>query len=113
MIAIRNSILVALALCVSGIAASGPAAAADRHVRIVNDTSYTMMRFYASRSSTSDWEEDILGDSTLGPGESMRVNVDDGTGACNFDFKAVFRDGSSTVREGINVCKIGTYTYSD
>ncbi|MCC7096653.1 MAG: hypothetical protein IT472_05700 [Thermomonas sp.] len=113
MFSIRTSIVAA---CVAGLFALGAtsqASAADRHVRIINKTSYTMVRFYASRSSTSDWEEDILGDSVVRSGGSVRINIDDGTGACLFDFKAVFSNGNEATRGKINVCEIGEYTYTD
>lgn len=87
------------------------ASAANRHVDIINDTGMTMAEFYASASNTDDWEEDILGSDTLAHGEVFDIDIDDGTGACTFDFKAVFVDGSSHVRRGINVCKISSFTY--
>ena len=92
-------------------AAAGPALAEDRRVRLINDTGFTMVRFYASRVSTDDWEEDILGDSVLRSGASVMVNIDDGTGACRYDFKAVFDDGDELVRNDINVCRITSYRY--
>jgi hypothetical protein len=85
--------------------------AANRHVDIVNATGKTMSEFYASNSGTDDWEEDILGSGTLADGEVFDIDVDDGTGACKFDFKAVFTDGTSHVRRGVNVCSIGKFTY--
>ena len=85
----------------------------DRRVRLINGTSYTMLRFYASNVDTDDWEEDILGNDVLRPGQSVMVNIDDGTGHCMFDFKAVFNNGRSLVRQGVNVCRITSYTYTD
>ncbi len=61
-----------------------PAAALDRRVTIINDTNFTIVRFYGSNK---------------------------GTGYCKFDFKAVFDDDDVLVANDINVCKIGTYTY--
>ncbi len=113
MISIRTSILAA---CMAGLftfGAASQASAADRHVVIKNKTSYTMVRFYASRSSTTDWEEDILGDRVLKSGGQVRINIDDGTGACIYDFKAVFSNGNEATRSKINVCEIGEYTYTD
>ncbi|WP_374248245.1 hypothetical protein [Thermomonas sp.] len=110
---LRSSILAASVAVVIGLALSGQADAADRRVRIVNNTSYTMVRFYASRVSSGSWEEDILGESTLRPGRSVRIDIDDGSGACVYDFKAVFSDGDAVIREGVNVCKVGEYTYND
>lgn len=93
-------------------ALAGPAAAADRHVTIVNATNDTMVRFYASNSGRTSWEEDILGDRILKPGQSVRVNVDDGTGSCIYDFRADFEDGEKLTRTRINVCEISTYRYT-
>jgi hypothetical protein len=86
--------------------------ASDRHVTIVNETSSTMMRFYASNAGKTSWEEDILGSRVLKPGQSVRINVDDGSGACLYDFRADFNDGDKLTRNGINVCEIGTYRYT-
>ncbi|MBX7248919.1 MAG: hypothetical protein K1X35_07680 [Caulobacteraceae bacterium] len=93
--------------------ASAPAQAEDRRVRIINDTRHTMVRFYASNSSRTTWEEDILGQRVLPAGQSVVINIDDGTGACLFDFKAVFDDGDELTRGQINVCQISEYRYTE
>ena len=93
--------------------ASVPAQAEDRRVRIINDTRHTMVRFYASNSSRTTWEEDILGQRVLPAGQSVMVNIDDGSGACLFDFKAVFDDGDVLTRNQINVCQISEYRYTE
>ena len=90
-----------------------PSVAEDRRVRIINDTRHTMVRFYASNSSRTDWEEDILGQRVLPAGQSVMINIDDGTGACLFDFKAVFDDGDVLTRSPINVCQISEYRYTE
>ena len=72
----------------------------------------TLTHFYASNAGTSSWEEDILGRDTLAEGESVEVNIDDGSGACKFDFKAVFQNNQSLVKESIDVCKVSTFTYT-
>ena len=86
--------------------------AADRHVDIVNSTGLTMQHFYASNSGTDSWEEDILGNDKLQDGETQNVDINDGTGACKFDFKAVFEGGASSVKTGIDVCTISSFTYT-
>lgn len=102
----------AMATLALGVAAPAVAGAgADRRVRIINDTHVTMTQFYASSVDADDWEEDILGQDVLRAGQSVRINIDDGTGACLFDFKAVFADGDVLVRERINVCRISEYRY--
>ena len=87
------------------------ASAADRNVDIVNQTGQTMVHFYASNTGSDSWEEDILGHDKLANGDTQPVNIDDGSGACRFDFKAVFSDGTSSVRRGVDVCKVSSFTY--
>lgn len=83
---------------------------ANRHVQIGNTTGVTMTHFYASNTSRSNWEEDILGDDVLRSGRSVNVDIDDGSGACMFDFKARFADGDTVVENDFNVCTRSTWT---
>lgn len=100
------------AACAALLLLAGSAAqAANRHVDIVNKTGMTMKHFYASSTGTDDWEEDILGRDVIEDGETFDINIDDGSGACRFDFKAVFDNGKALVRKSINVCEISTFTY--
>ncbi len=90
---------------------SGTAAfALDRHVTVVNNTDFTIVEFYASSVGQDTWEEDILGKDTLEPGQKVKINIDDGTGYCKYDLKAVFNDGDEVVKKGMNVCEVGTFT---
>ena len=84
----------------------------NRRVRIHNQTGWTMLRFYASDSRKSDWEEDILGSSVLANGRSVTINIDDGSGACVYDFKAEFTNGQVLTRMNVNVCQIADYYYT-
>jgi len=84
----------------------------NRRVRIHNQTGWTMLRFYASDSRKSDWEEDILGADVLANGDSLQINIDDGSGACVYDFKAEFTNGQSLTRMNVNVCQIADYYYT-
>ena len=87
--------------------------AADRRVRIINETSFDMVRFYGSNVGTDDWEEDILGRDILRAGKSVNVNFDDGSGYCMFDFKAVFDDGDEVIARRKNVCELGSFRFTD
>lgn len=84
----------------------------DRRVRIINATGVTMTHFYASNSGEGDWQEDILGQDVLASGASVRINIDDGSGACLYDFRARFADGDVLERYRINVCQISEYRYT-
>lgn len=93
--------------------ASGTAFAADRTLTVVNKTKSTMYAFYGSSVGAGTWEEDILGDETVAPGESIEIDMDDGTGACRFDVKAEFKDGTDIVQGDLDVCKVGELTLTE
>lgn len=102
-----------VALAVAATAVTAWAQSYDRRVQIVNATSETMMYFYASTVDAATWEEDILGDAVLPSGNSVIINIDDGSGYCRYDFRAVFADGSEAVQAGVNVCEVATFTFQD
>ena len=107
--------LVASAL-VFGIGLANAADSGDgknRRVIVRNDSSETINSFYASRVSVNNWEEDILGDRTIPPGTEMTINIDDGTGYCHYDFKAVLTSGQTVERRNVNVCTAEAWTISD
>ncbi|BCI51945.1 hypothetical protein NIIDNTM18_12230 [Mycolicibacterium litorale] len=103
--------MVAALVGLIGIAVA-PASAQDRNVLIINETRHTIVEFYASNIGRDTWEEDILGEDVLAVGQSININIDDGTEACLYDFRVVFDDGSDLVRNRIDVCTIGTYRYT-
>lgn len=87
-----------------------PASAKDRRVQVVNNTGYTIVEFYGSNTGTNDWQEDILGDGVLPPGEAVVIDFNDGTDYCMFDVKAVFEDGDEVVRNGLDTCATERFT---
>jgi hypothetical protein len=89
-----------------------PAEALDRRVRIVNETGFTIVRFYGSNTGTDDWQEDILGEDVLPSGSSVIINFDDGTGYCKYDLRAIFDDGDEVTQSGVNICEVGTLTFN-
>lgn len=84
----------------------------DRRVNIVNQTRFTIMEFYASSVGQNNWQEDILGANVLPAGRSVVVNIDDGTGYCLYDLKAVFEDGDEAIKYRVNVCEISTFNFT-
>ncbi len=97
-----------LAACTDTTTSSG---SYDRRVTIINNTNVSMREFYGSNAGSGSWEEDILGTSVLPSGSSVSINFDDGSGYCNFDFKAVFSDGSSLVDNNVDVCTTSTVEF--
>jgi hypothetical protein len=89
-----------------------PAFAANRKVDILNKTGSVMTSFFASSTGTDSWEEDMLDNDTLANGETLEADIDDGTKACVYDFKAVFADGDVVIKKKVNVCEISTFTFT-
>jgi hypothetical protein len=116
---IRRAVLGLAGLAAMAVLATGSAMAANsgdgqnRNVRIINETEHTMIHFYASNASARDWQEDILGRDVLKPGEDVMINIDDGTGHCKYDFRAVFDNGRSLEKYGVDVCKITSFRYGE
>ena len=76
----------------------------DRRVMIINDRSSDMLQLYGSRTATSEWEENIIV-VPIKKGTKRVINFDDGSGACFFDFRAVFKDNLTVHKWSINVCR--------
>jgi hypothetical protein len=81
----------------------------NRVVEIGNETGVAMTSFYASNTGRDTWEEDIFDGEPLRTGNSINVDIDDGSGACRFDMRAEFADGDKVVSKGFNVCTQGTW----
>lgn len=94
-------------------AISSVANAADRSFYLINKSGYKICEFYASNIYTNDWQNDVLGRTTLRTNRQVAIDLDDYTGSCEFDFKIVACDGSAIIRNDINVCQISTYTVND
>jgi hypothetical protein len=104
----------AIAVAAIGLIGTTRAASAyDRHIELENRSHMTIVAFYASNVGTNDWQEDVLGSDLLRPGYRIRLDLDDGTSYCHFDFMTVFRDGTKVVRNDVNVCALNVYTLRD
>ncbi len=60
----------------------------DQRFTLTNDRPLAMYYFQASPTSTDDWENDILGDSILMPGESTGININDDSQNCKVTTQA-------------------------
>lgn len=93
--------------------ATTSAMAVERQVQINNETSFTIVEFYASNTGTTDWQEDILGSDVLPAGGTVMIDIDDGSGYCKFDFLAVFDDGEELVSADNNVCELDVFNFTE
>jgi hypothetical protein len=85
----------------------------NRKVLVENISTQTLRELYASPITAKTWEEDLLGQRTLTPGQSISANIDNGTTECNYDLKAVMANGTEHVKRGVNVCAISKWTIGD
>ena len=107
-----RSLCVSLAV-VAATLGSSAVSAADRRVEVVNKTGVMLVGFYASRVNVADWEENILSGQKLKSGDSIIVDIDDGSGGCLFDFRGVFSDGEEVISEDNNVCELEQFTFEE
>ncbi|HEX4229502.1 MAG TPA: hypothetical protein VHZ07_12595 [Bryobacteraceae bacterium] len=86
----------------------------NRRVRIINRASSSIRYLYASNVDRRTWEEDLLGPfAVLLPDHYVDVNIDDGTGHCRYDLRAVLSDGREAVTSNFNVCAEPSWTVTD
>ncbi len=100
-------------IAAAGLANPTSVQALDWRVRVVNDTSRTIVGFYGVNVDESGWGANRLGADVLPAGGSIVIDFDDGGGYCRFRFRAVFDDAVELVRPSVNVCEVGTYRYTD
>ena len=108
-----RTVLLASALLVACAAPNTQASAADRRIRLINESSQTIVEFHASNVGRSGYEEDILGRRVLAPGQSVVINLDDGSGYCKFDFLTVMRSGQKITKRNVDICQISSYRITD
>lgn len=81
--------------------------------KLFNNTSHSVVSFWASPARVTKWEENILQRKSLAAGNEINVNMTDNRPDCIYDFKFKFSDGDELTRKTINVCKLGRYTLNE
>ncbi len=113
-VALATSVAMAMAGCVETVSGGDGRDAVElgaKTVLIRNDAGRPIWRFYGSPVTTNLWEEDILGASILPAGQSVNIDFTDGRDVCNYDMKAEFQNGSSIVKDNIDVCTVGSVSF--
>jgi hypothetical protein len=95
------------------IAAMLPAAvqAQSRRVTIVNHSGQSLYNFYASNTATNTWPDLMGEDDIIGDGEEKTIDLDDGTSACRFDLRAVFKNGRTVTAKAVDACKLSQWVF--
>ena len=83
----------------------------NRVVRVVNEASSPIYHLYVSNVDQENWGPDQLGlFDSIDTNHFMTFNMDDRSGHCHFDIKAVLRDGRVAVSRPLNVCSQDSWT---
>lgn len=74
-----------------------------RSLELVNRAPRAMNQVYVSPVSDGNWGMDRLGDHTLPPGDTLHLDLGQGT-ECQFDLQIVFDDASREEHRGLDLC---------
>jgi hypothetical protein len=95
------------------VALPGLAMAEDLKFSLINNSARAIKNFYTSPTTTTDWQEDVLGEDTIAPGQTDAITIADGSTQCVYDMRFVMDDGAEAIEKGIDLCKLAEYTLSD
>ena len=104
-----------MTLSLLAVAAALPSAASaasdgkNRRIVVQNVSSQAIFYLYASPITSSNWEEDLLGNSTISAGEERTANIDNGTNQCQFDLKVKMANDREVIRRNVNICAVSRW----
>jgi hypothetical protein len=91
-----------------------PTAAQNIEFALINNSSQSLHYMYAAPSETSEWGDDLLGETgTLEAGEQGIVFIGDGSDQCLYDFRFETAQGGELEAFEVDICVLGSYTLTD
>lgn len=90
-----------------------PAQAEDLEFTLKNETAGTLVEFYVESSDQDNWGANLLEGQNIKAGEAGTVTIADGKTTCVYDILGVWADGSKTEDYKLNLCELGSYTYTE
>ena len=101
----------AAAAAILGLATPAMAQDAKQDFQLVNATGYELKALYVAPSTSDDWEEDVLGQDTLGDGQAVNIHFSPKVKTCQWDLKVTYSDDdSSAVWQKIDLCTVEKIT---
>ena len=76
-------------------------------LRIQNNSGSTIYRFFASPVNNPSYEQDILGNNTLGNGQYLDITFRN-VSECNYDILIEWENGAQ-YSDVVNICQIAQY----
>ncbi|MCJ2544451.1 hypothetical protein [Thermostichus vulcanus] len=86
--------------------------AQDLQFTLYNETSSALVEFYISTSESDSWEENLIV-TPIEAGSSATVTIADGETVCEYDIFGVFENGAEAEDYELNLCELGSYTYTE
>jgi hypothetical protein len=101
-----------VAAALSAVVVGGASAlAGQQDFSLVNSTGYEISEVYVAPSDSSDWQEDVLGQDTLGDGQKANISFSRDTDACAWDLKVIYSDDNSSAEwRGVDLCQLSNVT---
>jgi len=115
----KKGYIVFVLLMIAGLAFTGCASMPQGDlpvITVVNNTGYACYELYLSPVTVDNWEEDVLGNSILPSGQSVRVRLAFPLSRSNrYDFKMVDLDGDTYTKWNVLLTPNATvvFTFSD
>lgn len=90
------------------------AMAEDLVFTLKNETNSVINAFYTSPVGEENWEDDVLAQEVLAPGEIAEVTIKDGRRACDYDMRFEFQgEELETLEDTQNLCELGEYSVTE
>jgi len=84
--------------------------ASKENLIIVNHVNKSIHRIYVSEARAGQWQDDLLGEDVIIPGETVKVTFENRHRACVWDVKVVDLDGVEYAYPSVNLCELSTIT---
>lgn len=102
----NRTITTMAALALAALAAA-PAVAQSYGVRFQNNSGSTVWRIYSSPTNNNSWEQDLLGQNVLYPGQGLDVTIHN-VSNCYYDILIEFENGAS-LTDTWDICSFSQY----
>ena len=90
--------------------AATTATAGEQDFSVHNKTGVEIHKLHISPHSADTWGEDILGQDTLGDGETLKIKFARSEKAAHWDLSIEDKEGHSVMWESLNLLEISTVT---
>lgn len=103
-----HSVKLAAMAAVLAVTAIPAAAQSTEYISVTNRSGVTLYSLHASDTQNNSWENDLLGNRTLGNRQTFDLTVRN-VANCMYDFRFEFTDGQ-VMTDVVNICSVNTYT---